>query len=60
MFVKPATPDTKIRDPHTKRHLPPEGREVPESTYWLRRVRDGSAVLAQLGLFEHFEGDQSE
>lgn len=59
MFIKPATPATKIRDPHTKRHLPPEGREVPESTYWLRRLRDGSAVLAERDLFDFFEGQQS-
>lgn len=43
MFVKPLVP---VRDPITKQHLPAEGKEVPEVTYWLRRLREGSVVLA--------------
>ena len=38
MFVKPA-PGRLVRDPHTKRPLPAEGCEVPETSYWLRRLR---------------------
>lgn len=40
MFVKPA-PGVIVRDPATKRPLPPDGKDVPESNYWLRRLRDG-------------------
>ena len=46
MFVKPA-PDVNVRDPENAQlaHLPPEGREVPESSYWLRRIRSGDVVI---------------
>jgi hypothetical protein len=51
MFVKPA--DRKIedmqlvvRDPDLHDFLPPEGREVPDSLYWYRRLRDGDVVLS--------------
>lgn len=46
MFVIPA-PGVMVRDPDTKRHLPAEGAEVPETGYWLRRVRDGDVILVQ-------------
>ncbi len=46
MFVKPA-PDRKVRDPITKRHIPADGVEVPESAYWVRRVASGD-VLVQI------------
>jgi hypothetical protein len=42
--VKPAIPGTIIRDPHTKRALPDEGGEVPENSFWVRRLRDGDVV----------------
>lgn len=45
MFVKPAH-GLKVRDPITKRHLPDEGREVPTSTYWVRRLACGDVALA--------------
>jgi hypothetical protein len=45
MFVKPA-PGLKVRNPVTKRHLPLEGAEVPESTYWVRRLAAGDVVQA--------------
>jgi len=45
MFVKPKD-GLKVRDPITKRHLPEEGKEVPESTYWVRRLKDGSVILS--------------
>ena len=43
MFVKPAD-GLKVRDEASGQHLPPEGKEVPETTYWLRRLRSGDVV----------------
>jgi hypothetical protein len=34
----------QIRDPETNRLLPPEGAEVPENGFWMRRLRDGDVV----------------
>lgn len=45
MFVKPA-PDRLVRDPFTRRPLPAEGCEVPEESYWLRRLRSGDILKA--------------
>jgi hypothetical protein len=45
MFVKPA-PDRLVRDPKTLDHLPPEGREVPRDTYWIRLLQCGDVVEA--------------
>lgn len=42
MFVIPVAP--LVRDPISKKPLPAEGREVPESTYWLRRLACGDVV----------------
>jgi hypothetical protein len=39
MYVIPA-PGFKIRDPDLLDFLPEAGREVPDSDYWHRRVRD--------------------
>ena len=44
MFVKPA-PHLKVRDPQLKDLLPDEGRLVPDTSYWHRRVRDGDVVV---------------
>ena len=46
MRVKPA-PGLLVRDPISKRPLPPEGAEVPESSYWVRRVASGDVVVVQ-------------
>jgi hypothetical protein len=55
MFVKPA-PGLKVRDPDSKLHLPESGKEVHESTYWLRRLADGDVILvAQISDFEAVE-----
>lgn len=43
MYVKPK-PGLKVRDEHSRLHLPEEGKEVPESSYWLRRLRSGDVV----------------
>ena len=45
MFVK-AAPGLVIRDPDLKDLLPPEGRDVPDSLYWNRLLRDTDVVLA--------------
>lgn len=29
-----------------QRHLPPEGAEVAEGSYWLRRIAEGAVTLA--------------
>lgn len=44
MFVLPAA-GLKVWDPTRKRHLPAEGSEVSETTYWVRRLRAGDVVL---------------
>ncbi len=44
MRIAPA-PGVKVRDPITKRYLPAEGAEVPESAYWMRRLRAAEVVL---------------
>ncbi len=46
MFVKPANPNAIIRDPHTRIPLPAEGGRRPRNSFWLSRLRDGSAVIA--------------
>lgn len=43
MFVKPS-PGIKVRDPISLLHLPEAGAEVPESSYWIRRLRSGDVV----------------
>lgn len=45
MFVKPKE-GIAVRDPDTKRLLPEEGAEVPETGYWARRLRDGDVTRA--------------
>jgi hypothetical protein len=45
MFVKPA-PGLVIRDPDLLDLLPDDGRDVPDSGYWQRRVRDNDVVEA--------------
>lgn len=45
MYVK-AAPGLKIRDPDLKDLLPEEGRDVPDTDYWQRRLRDEDVVLA--------------
>lgn len=45
MKVKPTKPGAVIRDPHTKIALPQEGGDVPENTFWVRRLRAGEIEL---------------
>lgn len=44
IFVKPAR-NMIVREPHNAAALPPEGREVEDSTYWQRRINDGDVFL---------------
>lgn len=42
MFVKPKPGGPKVRRPVAPyTHVPDEGMEVPEESYWIRRVQDG-------------------
>lgn len=50
MFVKP-NPDKKVNgkalevyDPTRREFLPPEGRDVPRSSYWMRRIQTGDVI----------------
>ena len=45
MYIKPVG-DLVIRDPRSRVLLPAEGAEVPETAFWLRRLRDESVELA--------------
>ncbi len=51
MKIQPA-PGLLIRDPKTKRLLPEEGLEVKESTFWLRRLKEGDVVLCAPDVLE--------
>lgn len=47
MIVKPALPELLVPDPEAAPHerwLPAEGRAVPDTEYWRRRLRDGDVV----------------
>lgn len=46
IFVKPATPDLKVRKP-INGYLAAEGEEVNAESYWLRRIADGDVVKAK-------------
>jgi hypothetical protein len=39
-------PGGLVRDPHTKRALPPEGAPVVLTPYWVRRIAAGDVVIA--------------
>ncbi len=43
MYVIPKS-GFKIPDPSLNDHLPPEGRNVEKTTYWVRRLRDGDVT----------------
>jgi hypothetical protein len=50
LFVKPASPGLIIRMPETLngvRLLPDEGAEVPENSYWLRRLLFGDVIKTE-------------
>lgn len=43
LFVKPATPELKVRKP-ANGYLAAEGEAVNAEGYWLRRLADGDVV----------------
>lgn len=43
MHVKPKS-GAQVPDPELGGYLPPEGREVEATIYWLRRIKDGDVV----------------
>jgi len=45
MRVRPAE-GRAVRDPLTKQLLPADGRDVPDNSFWRRRLRDGDVVAA--------------
>ena len=45
MYIIPK-PGLRVMWPLSRRPLPPEGADVPENSYWIRRLRDGDAELA--------------
>lgn len=45
VYIKPAKPGTKVHlEGKGREFLPEEGAEVERSTYWVRRISDGSVV----------------
>jgi len=48
IFIKPAA-GLAVPDPERNEALPPAGREVDDSPYWRRRLRDKSVQLAAGG-----------
>ncbi len=50
MFVKPAKQGLVIRRPEIKKGnniLPDTGADVPENSYWLRRLKSGDVLKTQ-------------
>jgi hypothetical protein len=46
MRVKPRS-GLKVRDPLTRMHLPDEGGDVPDDSFWRRRLRSGDVELLE-------------
>lgn len=44
--VKPAA-GMAVIDPATRQRLPAAGADVPQTSYWLRRLADGDVVKAE-------------
>jgi len=47
MRVKPVIPGAIIRDPHSRIALPADGGEVPESSFWIRRLIAGEVIRVE-------------
>lgn len=47
LFLKPATADLVVRDPHTGERLPVNGKSVVINSYWRRRMNDKDVVQAE-------------
>lgn len=48
LHVAPARPGLKVPDLVHDDFLPPEGREVPWSTYWQRRIDKGDVIAREV------------
>lgn len=48
IFVRPANPEIKVRNPATGHHVPSHGQIVEESSYWTRRILDGDLVRGDI------------
>lgn len=46
MLVKPVS-GRQVPDPEKGGYLPPEGRAVEATAYWLRRIADGDVTEAE-------------
>lgn len=44
IFIKPTKSGNKVHLEGKREFLPDEGAEVERTTYWVRRLRDGSVV----------------
>lgn len=44
MFIKPKA-GLKVRDPVTLQHIPEGGKEVPETSYWIRALASGDVFV---------------
>lgn len=44
MKIKPVE-GRVVRDPRTMQILPEEGRDVPDTSFWHRRIRDGDVTV---------------
>lgn len=43
--IKPTSKTLLVRDPITRAPLAQKGETKPRSSYWLRRIMDGSVVM---------------
>jgi hypothetical protein len=44
MYLKPKNSQIILRDPRSFAILPPEGGNVPNTSFWIRRLQDGDAL----------------
>ena len=42
LYLKPTHPNLIVRDPVSRRALPADGGEVPDTPFWQRRLKDKS------------------
>jgi hypothetical protein len=58
--LKPARPGLLVRDPVTKRALPPEGAQVTFSSYWVRRLDEGDVLEVATNLIPDSESTATQ
>lgn len=59
MFIKPM-PGVLVRDPVSKELLPPDGRNVEKSGFWLRRLAEGAVVEVVVAPTPHPTADDAD